>query len=51
MFWGVVDLEWAPLSLVSTIEGLLERKIAAAVQKIENTAFPQCVQDMTSINP
>jgi hypothetical protein len=34
----VVDLEQGPLSLVSTTEELLDRKIAAPVLKTENTA-------------
>jgi hypothetical protein len=34
----VVGLERGPLSLVSTIEELLDRKIAAPVYKTENTA-------------
>jgi hypothetical protein len=34
----VVCLERDPLSLVSTIEELLDRKVAAPVYKIENTA-------------
>jgi hypothetical protein len=33
-----VDLEWGPLSLVSTTEELLDRKVAAPVLKTENTA-------------
>jgi hypothetical protein len=33
-----VGLERGPLSLVSTIEELLGRKVAAPVQKTENTA-------------
>jgi hypothetical protein len=33
----VVVLERGPLSLVSTIEELLDRKVAAPVQKTENT--------------
>jgi hypothetical protein len=33
-----VGLERGPLSLVSTTEELLDRKVAAPVQKIENTA-------------
>jgi hypothetical protein len=33
-----VGLEWDPLSLVSTTEELLDRKVAAPVYKIENTA-------------
>jgi predicted methyltransferase len=38
-FWQVVDLERGPLSLVSTIEELLERKkIAASVYETEITA-------------
>jgi hypothetical protein len=36
IFWEVVGLE--RLSLVSTFEELLERKVAAPVYKIENTA-------------
>jgi hypothetical protein len=41
IFWGkktVVGLERGPLSLVSTTEELLDRKVAAPVYKIENTA-------------
>jgi hypothetical protein len=34
-----VGLEWVPLSLVSTTEKLLEKKIAAPVQKTEITAI------------
>jgi hypothetical protein len=34
----VVDLERGPLSLVSTTEELLDRKVAAPVYKTENTA-------------
>jgi hypothetical protein len=34
----VVDLERGPLSLVSTTEQLLDRKVAAPVSKAENTA-------------
>jgi hypothetical protein len=34
----VVGLERGPLSLVSTTEELLDRKVAAPVQKTENTA-------------
>jgi hypothetical protein len=34
----VVGLERGPLSLVSTTEELLDRKVAAPVSKIENTA-------------
>jgi hypothetical protein len=34
----VVGLERGPLSLVSTTEELLDRKVAATVYKIENTA-------------
>jgi hypothetical protein len=34
----VVGLERGPLSLVSTTEELLDRKVAAPEQKIENTA-------------
>jgi hypothetical protein len=36
---NVVGLERGPLSLVSTIEELLDRKVAAPVYKIENTAI------------
>jgi hypothetical protein len=35
---NVVGLERGPLSLVSTTEELLDRKVAASVYKIENTA-------------
>jgi hypothetical protein len=38
IFWEVVGLERGPLSLVSTTEELLDRKVAAPVQKTENTA-------------
>jgi hypothetical protein len=34
----VVGLEWGPLSLISTIEELLDRKVAAPVYETENTA-------------
>jgi hypothetical protein len=34
----VVGLERGPLSLVSTTEELLDKKVAAPVQKTENTA-------------
>jgi hypothetical protein len=34
----VAGLEWGPLSLVSTTEELLDRKVAALVSKTENTA-------------
>jgi hypothetical protein len=34
----VVGLERGPLSLVSTAEELLDRKVAAPVKKTENTA-------------
>jgi hypothetical protein len=34
-----VGLEWGPLSLVSTIEELLDRKVAAPVQISEITAL------------
>jgi hypothetical protein len=33
-----VGLEWGPLSLVSTTEELLDRKVVAPVWKTENTA-------------
>jgi hypothetical protein len=33
-----VGLEWGPLSLVTIIEELLDRKVAAPVLKSENTA-------------
>jgi hypothetical protein len=35
---NVVGLERGPLSLVSTTEELLDRKVAAPVYKTENTA-------------
>jgi hypothetical protein len=35
----VVVLEWGPLSLVSTTEELLDRKVADVVYKTENTAI------------
>jgi hypothetical protein len=35
----VVGLERGPLSLVSTTEELLDRKVAAPVEKTENTAI------------
>jgi hypothetical protein len=35
----VVGLEQGPLSLVSTTEELLDKKVAAPVQKTENTAI------------
>jgi hypothetical protein len=38
IFWEVVSLNRGTLSLVSTIEELLERKIAAPVEKTEITA-------------
>jgi hypothetical protein len=34
----VVDLERGPLSFVTTTEELLDRKVAASVKKIDNTA-------------
>jgi hypothetical protein len=37
-FWEVVGLEQGPLSIVSTPEQLLGRKVTAPVQKIENMA-------------
>jgi hypothetical protein len=36
--WEAVGLERGPLSLVSTTEELLDRKVAAPVYKSENTA-------------
>jgi hypothetical protein len=36
-FWEVVGLERGPLSLVSTTEELLDRKVAAPVWKASNT--------------
>jgi hypothetical protein len=36
IFWEVVGLERSLLSFVSTIEELLDRKVAAPVQKAEN---------------
>jgi hypothetical protein len=41
----VVGLERGPLSLVSTTEELLDRKVAASVQKTENTAVGVCHAD------
>jgi hypothetical protein len=38
IFWEVAYLERGPLSLVTTTEELLERKVAAPIYKIENTA-------------
>jgi hypothetical protein len=38
IFREVVGLERCPMSLVSTTEKLLERKVAAPVLKTENTA-------------
>jgi hypothetical protein len=38
IFREVVGLERGPLSLVTTIEEVLERKVAAPVKKSENTA-------------
>jgi hypothetical protein len=34
----MVGLEWGPISLVSTIEELLEKKVAAPVYRAENRA-------------
>jgi hypothetical protein len=44
IFWEAVGLERGPLSLMSTIEELLERKVAAPVQKTEIRAVgnPPC---------
>jgi hypothetical protein len=39
IFWEVVGLERGPLSLVSTAEELLDRKVAAPVYKTETTAI------------
>jgi hypothetical protein len=36
IFWEVVGLEWDPLSLVNTIEELLERKSSGSVLKIRD---------------
>jgi hypothetical protein len=53
IFWQVECVEWGPLSLVRTIEELLEGKVAAPVYKTEinsrgsplrwprNTLYPQ----------
>jgi hypothetical protein len=38
IFWEVAGLERDPLSLVSKIEELLERKVAQRSRKTENTA-------------
>jgi hypothetical protein len=40
-----VDLERGSLSLVSTTEELLDRKVAAPVKKTENTAVGICHAD------
>jgi hypothetical protein len=40
-----VGLERGPLSLVSTTEELIDRKVAAPVQKTENTAVGICHAD------
>jgi hypothetical protein len=48
-----VDLERGPLSFVSTIEELLDRKVAAPVYKTEITAvgdYPRCLRD-TPLSP
>jgi hypothetical protein len=45
IFWEVVGLERGPLSLVSTTEELLGRKVAAAVNKTEITALGICSAD------
>jgi hypothetical protein len=45
IFWEVVGLERDPLSVVSTIEELLGRKVAAPVYKTENTAVWICHAD------
>jgi hypothetical protein len=39
IFWEVVGLEQGPLSLMSTIEELLGRKVAALVQNAENMSI------------
>jgi hypothetical protein len=41
----VVGLEQGPLSLVSTTEELLDRKVATPVKKTENTAIGICHAD------
>jgi hypothetical protein len=41
----VLGLERGPLSLVSTTEELLDRKVAAPVYKTENTAVGICYDD------
>jgi hypothetical protein len=38
LFFSLMGLERGPLSLVSTTEELLDRKVAASVYKIENMA-------------
>jgi hypothetical protein len=48
IFWEVVSLGRGPLSLVNTIEELLERKSMGSGLEIENKAVgdpPRCVQD------
>jgi hypothetical protein len=44
-----VGLELGPLSLVSTIEELLDRKVGAPVKKTENTAVGSAT--LTTCNP
>jgi hypothetical protein len=43
-----VGLEWGPLSLVSTTEELLDRKVAAPIKKAENTAVGILCADHTA---
>jgi hypothetical protein len=45
IFWEVAALELGPLSLVSTTEELLDRKVTAPVKKAENTAVWICHGD------
>jgi hypothetical protein len=44
IFWEVLGLEWGPLSLVSTIEELLEKKGSGFSLEIENTAVGDPLQ-------
>jgi hypothetical protein len=44
-----VGLEWGPLSLVSTTEELLDRKVAAPVYKTDNMAVG--IHDADHVTP
>jgi hypothetical protein len=45
IFWEVVALEWGPLSLMTTIKELLERKCIGSGLETENTAVGICHAD------